>query len=59
MWTQLVAINYSPSLQGNLAFSVAVHKPVIIASYLIIYRVSAGKRNTKAVLPGGAWLLLL
>lgn len=31
MWTQLVAINYSPSLQENWALSVAAHKPVIIA----------------------------
>lgn len=40
-------------------FSVALHKPVIIASYPIFYRVSAGKGNTKVVIPGTAWLLLV
>lgn len=59
LWTQLVAINYSWSLQGNLTFSVALHKPVIIVSYPIFYPVSAGKDNTKVVIPGTAWLLLV
>lgn len=59
VWTQLVAINYSWLLQGNLALFVAMHKPVIMVSYLIFYQVSAGKGNTNAVISGAAWLLLV
>lgn len=41
--TQLVVINYSWSLEENLALSVIIHKSVIVRSYLTFHQVSAEK----------------